>query len=469
MNISPEFVYKQWLNQATYRQGLTKRFKYYHGEHSVLRTDSLTIRGQIKNSTPVNFIDYILDTHTALNTSSPYQFVQKEESQDPTPFDNLDEVKDRNSLHTVDSQHFLNALIFGYSIEVYSFEDQEIRVRKYDPREWCLIKDNTGVIHLAIHVGVAKANTVYQGQFIDKDLTIYTAYDSAMIRTYIGNSEGKIISSGEEVPHPYGRVPIVIFQVNESMSPFLSDQMIEQNNVISRIVNARLDEVEYVNSILAAIGFAANDETKKAMGQAAKEGAVVLPPDSDLRWITKSNETEKYRDSIADAREFIFMQGKLPDRKDVQGALSSLSGEAIKFLYQPTLQQAEFFQRFIQKGLRYRIKLFNIIWGILGQPLLEDYDINVNVSLPVDTKSIAEAAKTLEGIVSHRRQLEMLPGVDVEKELRRIEEQSQTTTAPPPPDTPAATQAVQKEATISKATGQFKTRLETLMAERPKV
>jgi hypothetical protein len=63
------------------------------------------------------------------------------------------------------------------------------------------------------------------------------------------------------------------------------------------------------------------------------------------------------------------------------------------------------------------------VWSVLGMPLLFNYTITNHFYLPIDLESITGTVKNLEGIVSKTKQLEMIPGVDPELEMYRMEEE----------------------------------------------
>lgn len=468
-------ILRIWNSYADRHAAMDKRWQYYEGDHKFLSMNGNEY-GQPKNNDPVNFVESILDAHTALNTSKPYQFSRNNEEDDATPFDNYDSIREENNLDTIDAQHFLNALIFGYSVEVHSLNNGSIKIKKYDPREWSFVFDEHDVLQHAIHKVTIPENTVYLYRLLEQPKTVYTVYNTLGYQIF-EEKDGSLVETFAS-PHPYKDLPIVLFHVNEKMRPFLGDNIIGQNNALNRVVNQRLDEVEYHNSILAAIGFANDEQNRDNLNKVvSQDKAIILPQHSDLKWIVKQTDTQKYREAIDDAREFLFMQGKLPDRKDVQGAIGSLSGEAIKHLYQPTLQQAEFFQRFIKVGLRRRIDLINRVWEIQGKPKMENYNINIDVSLPIDLKNIADTVAALDGIISHRKQLEMLPGVDPETELARLEEQKPSASTPsataqqlkPLPNQEApAERAANREQVVSSVADSFKGRLADALNQRRK-
>jgi SPP1 family phage portal protein len=430
MIVNNEFIRDLMKSREEHHQSLTKRWNYYLGKNSI-HQNKRKIRDMDKNSVPFNFLQYIIDTHTALNTSSPAQIVLKDNATESEALTNFENLSEQNNLETIDSNHFLNSLVFGYSIELHSVNDSGIKIRSYDPRQWYLVEDEKKNIHLAIHQAYLSKGTVYNSEFLQEDLEVLTVYTSGMNQTFLkkkSSSEYMLFNQQETL---FKDVPIVKFRINEKTEPFISDALMMQNDSISKIINARLDEVEYVNAILAAIGFQVSEENQNKVGEVLQDGSVILPPDSDLKWIQKTNDSSKYNDAITDAREFLFLHGKLPDRKDVKGSLSTLSGEAIKFLYQPTLQQAEFFLRYFKLGLKDRIRLINYVWNLLDYPVLTNYTINMNVSLPVDFKSLSDTAKNLQGIISHKKQLELIPGIDPEQELYRIESEQKAITEEP--------------------------------------
>lgn len=444
MNFSPKDILDVWNSYSGLHADMTVRTNYYEGNHKFLSNERNS-DGSSKNSVPVNFCSYIVDSHTAASTKIPFQYTAEDESN--PALTNLDEVIEANDLHTIDTKHFRTSLTCGYSVEVHSFEDDQIKISQYDPREWAFIYDTDRKIQLAIHKAVIKPFTIFRDTYIKKETVLYTVYDSLMKREFLQDAGKKELSLLTEVEHMYGQVPIVLFSVTESNTPFLSNNIINQNNIYSKIANIRVDELEYnIDSFLLITGMDPNQpDVEQRIAQFKKNRFVILPDaHSSFSFVTKGSETEKYKQALEDSRESIHTQGYVPDIRNIFGDSSAVSGMALKYKFQPMMQRAGSFSLYIKQAVRDRIDLINRIWSIQRKPLLLDFDINIQFYLPIDVLAERASLKDLKDILSLKRLLEISQDVDdPEAEYERIlEEKGLLAPTSPSPGVPG-TQATQ--------------------------
>lgn len=424
MTYTTETINRIFSAYTAKHQDMLFRWNHYKGKMNFLNK-LYNSDGSLKSNVPVNFLEYIVDSHAAGSTANPFNYVPLEENQDPTPFDNLKEIIDENNLETVDTEHYRTALAIGYSVEVLSVKKGKIHITNTDPMEWGFVYDENNNIQIAIHKKKISENTFWRNEFVNSEFMLYTIFDKEKIYEFRTTSSGVQIV-GEYINF-FGMVPVVIFYLNEEKEAFLTNNIIEQNNLYNRLINNRVDDIDYnVDSLLKITGYGGVDVSNTddlAKLKAMKEAKIFVIPDahSNIEFITKGNEGNKYNEASNQIRTDLFLQAKIPDRKDITGAVGSLSGIAIKHMYQPTIQQSEYYLKYFKKCLRERINIINRIWMIQGKPLLENFDISNHFYLPIDLESITNAVKNLEGIVSKTKQLEMIPGVDAQLELDRME------------------------------------------------
>jgi len=417
-------ILKIWAANKAVRDAQTLRQNYYDGKHSFLSKPDNT-DGTLKSAKTVNWCDYVVDAHVSASTKNPYQITLRNDDADKAPLDALSSVVDDNDIPTLEAEHFRTALVMGYSIEVHSFTDGDIKVKQYDPREWVVLFDENKDIHAAIHQAVILPNTYLAGLLITANTTIYTVYDSENIGTYIVNAEGNL-SEASMTPHPYGKVPIVVFSVTETRIPFLSENIMGQNDIYNVIGNARIDELTYnVDSGLKLTGFEF-DPTKKedvAKLQAMKNQGVFILPDthSDIAFMTKGSEEGKYASALSDAREALLSQAKVPDIREIMSAIGNVSGLAIKFRYQPMENQANFFWKYLQSGIRKRIQLLNTIWSVQAKAPLENFKTIFNFSTPIDVLAERLSLAGVSELYSTKTLMEISPDIDdPEQEMKRL-------------------------------------------------
>lgn len=419
-----------WNTNKLTKLGLAKRKLFYDGEANI---KSNCVDGQKKSSVFVNWIKYTVDSHVALNTSIPYQYSLCDSSSDKTALDNLSELFTDNDIHTIDVMNFSNAILYGCGVEVHSYDpiEKEIVITSYSPLDWTFLSDiESDEIIIAIHKIDLPINSFFQNKLIKEPTSIYTVYDCDCICTFV--SSKKKTTLVECIEHVYGQVPIVLFYVNHEKHPFISDNILEQNMAYNSIYNDRITEIEFnVDGLLVLQGVSNemdNPEFHNVLARMKKERTIVFPDsESDAKFVTKNNDDVKYENALKYAKADLLASACVPDPTAImEGGKSAFSGLALKFRYAPMLNQASHFMKYIKKGLNKRIDLINSIWKFLNVPLLSEYLINTQYSLPVDLVAERQSLAMMKqaGLVSDRTLLELSSDVfDPEEELKRLDEQ----------------------------------------------
>lgn len=420
--MTPSEIKKVWSSFSSKHAEMTKRKNYFDGKHKFLL--SVTNNdGTLKSNATVNFIEYIVKTHVAGNTGIPIAFSLQDPNADPQVIDNLGEVLDWNDSDTIDAEHFRNSLIFGYSVEVHSTIKGQISIDVYDPREWAFVFDTLDNIHMAIHKSEIPANTFFDGQILEKPLTVYTVYDSQTIKKYKQGKTGLEIYS-EEI-HLYGVPPIVLFSVSKDRSPFISQSLMDLNDSYNKTFNTRNDDIAYnVDAMMVFQGFDPSQKDANEKLAQMKSNRMITTPDdkSDFKFVTKGNEIVKYESALKDTRMHVFNQGFVPDINEIVGTTGVASALALKLKFQPTIQQSGFFTKYFEKAIRARIDLFNTIWAILKYPILEDYKVTFTFNMPTDNAEIRKSLKELIGLYSQKTILDLSPDIeDTNAELEQLQ------------------------------------------------
>lgn len=301
---------------------------------------------------------------------------------------------------------------FGYAYELhYLDESASVRFTSIDPREMIYVVDTclTGEPIMAIRYFKLDA---------DKDSYYIELYDTSYRTEYIldGNS---LIEKNKEA-HNFKDVPVIRYDNND-------DNLGDYESVISLIdaynkaQSDTANDFEYfTDAYLKVTGTTLDTEEAKNL----KELRVFNFPDAtgDVAFVTKEmNDTalENYKNRIdKDIHKFSLVPC-LTDENFVGNA----SGVAMAY----KLQGLEFLtgikeQKF-KKGLLRRVELITNILSIkMNKELLfTDICFTFTRNNPKNLVEIVKMVTDLTGIISEESQLDMLPMINTEQELKRKE------------------------------------------------
>lgn len=423
---------------------MNMRQRYYEGLHDITKQDNehRTADGSPKNNVPDNFIQYIVESYTGALTSIPFNYVLKSDEKNVAPLEQLDEVIDQNDLHTLDTEHLRTALTMGYSVEVHSFTNGQIKITQHDPREWAFVFDEEGNMQAAIRQVELQPFTMYRGSILAKKQIIITIYDTDSITEYEqALINGKIILNEiTSIKHSYGKVPVVLFSVNKSRQSFLSNALLRQNDLYNKVLNAGADDIEYnADALLVVSGDYSPTEIFNSMPEINKKRVLPLDKEGKAQFIQKGNDKERIEFILDRSREAIHRMSNVPDMKDIIGATGQASGTAIKLRYSKMMQTGDAIIKYIKQGVRHRIDLIQSVWAKLNLPTLGYYEIVVEFNLPTNNLDVWNALNNLRGITSHKTLLKLIPEIeDPESELETIRKEHQEQLALESPTSPVA-------------------------------
>ena len=301
---------------------------------------------------------------------------------------------------------------FGYAYELhYLDETASIRFTSIDPRELIYVVDTclTGEPIMAIRY--FKLDT-------DKESYYVEVYDTSWRTEYILN-EDSLIEKNKEA-HNFKDVPVIRYDNND-------DNLGDYESVISLIdaynkaQSDTANDFEYFTDAYLKVTGTTLDKEEAAD---LKELRVFNFPDTegDVSFVTKEmNDTalENYKDRIdKDIHKFAMV----PNMTDENFA-GNASGVAMAY----KLQGLEFLtgvkeQKF-KKGLLRRVELITNILSIkMNKELLfTDIGFTFTRNNPKNLVEIVQMTTDLTGIISEESQLDMLPMINTEQELKRKE------------------------------------------------
>ena len=343
-------ITNQVLNDViTYNERYKKRFEvlenYYLGQHGILKRekdDKLS-----NNRVVVNHAKYITDTNVGYLLGNPVDY-QVTEGLDIEPL--LDAYK-KQTINDLDSEIAKDVSIFGLQYEyVYANETAEPKSCEVDNKNTIIVYDDT-VEHNKLFGLIYRP--VYEGATFKYWEIIYV--DKNIKRTYKSFSKS-LRQVGKDEPHAFGDVPLICYKNNpELMGDF--EPVISLIDAYNLLQSDRInDKEQLVDAILLFYGVDFDVE----QGEALKESRMLanIPTDAKIEYLTKAlqeGDVDVLRQSIETDIHKISM---VPNMSDVNFVGNS-SGVAIRYKLLAFEQNVKNKERYMEKGLMERFKLYN--------------------------------------------------------------------------------------------------------------
>ena len=343
-------ITNQILNDVIeYNERSKERYKrlwcYYIGEHDILSRNK---DGRLSNNkVMVNHAKYITDTNVGYLLGNPVDY-QTTEEHDIEPL--LDAYK-KQTINDLDTEIAKDVSIFGEQYEyIYANENAEPKSCESDNENTILVYDDTvehnklfGLIYRPIYKG--KTFTHWEIIYVDKKVK----------RVY--NSHSKSLQQvGKDEPHAFGDVPMVRYKNNPEYmgdyEPIIS--LIDAYNILqSDRVN---DKEQLVDAILCLYGMDFDSEQAEML----KESRMLanLPADGKVEYLIKTlqeGDVDILRQNIENDIHKISMVPNMSDNNFVGNS----SGVAIRYKLLAFEQNIKNKERYMEKGLMERFKLYN--------------------------------------------------------------------------------------------------------------
>ena len=386
-------ITNQVLNDViAYNERYKDRFNmlehYYLGKHSILernKDDKLS-----NNKVIVNHAKYITDTNTAYLLGNPVDY-QTSEEYDIQPL--LDAYK-KQTINDLDSEIAKDVSIFGLQYEyVYANENAEPKSCEVDNKNTIIVYDDTvehnklfGLIYRPVYKGATFK--YWEIIYVDKKIKrVYKSFSKSLQRV------------GVDEPHAFGDVPIICYKNNPELlgdyEPVLS--LIDAYNLLqSDRIN---DKEQLVDAILLFYGVDFDVE----QGEELKESRMLanIPADAKIEYLTKAlqeGDVDILRKSIETDIHKISMVPNMSDTNFVGNS----SGVAIRYKLLPFEQNIKNKERYMEKGLMERFKLYNhflFTQSKMAEVPVEEVDAVFKRNLPSNDFEISQMINNLADYV----------------------------------------------------------------------
>ena len=343
-------ITNQILNDViAYNEKYKKRFNmlenYYLGKHDILertKDDRLS-----NNKVMVNHAKYITDTNVAYLLGNPVDY-QAGEGLDIEPL--LSAYK-KQTINDLDSEIAKDISIFGLQYEyVYANENAEPKSCETDNKNTIIVYDDTvehnklfGLIYRPIYKGATFK--YWEIIYVDKNVKrVYKSYSKSLQQV------------GTDEPHAFGDVPLICYKNNpECMGDF--ETVISLIDAYNMLQSDRInDKEQLVDAILCLYGATLDSDQVDQLHDSRMISD--LPTDARLEYLIKTlqeGDVDKLRKTIETDIHKISMTPNMSD----QNFVGNSSGVAIRYKLLAFEQNIKNKERYMEKGLMERFKLYN--------------------------------------------------------------------------------------------------------------
>ena len=398
---------------------------YYLGKHDILerkKEERLS-----NNKVMINHAKYITDTNVGYLLGNPVDYqVGNDDNGNPLyeiqPI--LDEYK-KQTINDLDTEIAKDVSIFGSQYEyIYANKNAEPRSCEIDNRNAIIVYDDTvehnklfGLIYTPVYEG--EIFRYWDIIYIDKKEEIhYKSYDKTLDKV------------GESKPHAFGDVPLICYKNNPEMlgdfEPVIS--LIDAYNLLqSDRVN---DKEQLVDAILCLYGIDFDTEQAEQL----KESRMLagIPTDGKVEYLVKTlqeGDVDILRQNLEKDIHKISMTPNMSDENFVGNS----SGVAIRYKLLAFEQNIKNKERYMEKGLMERFKLYNnflITCSKMSEVPIEEVDTVFKRNLPSNDFEISQMINNLADYVDAETlisQLSFIKDASEIVELKKKEDEDKPT------------------------------------------
>ena len=389
---------------------------YYMGEHVITTREKQETL--MNNKLVTNHAKYITDMMVGYLLGNPVDY-QVNDDVDIQPI--LDAYK-RQTMENTDVEIAKECSIFGIKYEyVYADEDANPCSVGLDVRNTIIIYDNS-LIH-------NKMYAINYRPIFNNSNDIEPAYYDVIALTdkeiikYELKSKGSIAKEISREPHAFGAVPVIEYKNNNEymgdFEPVIS--LIDAYNLIqSDRVN---DREQLVDAILCFYGMTFDADQMVELKE--KRALSNIPTDGKVEFLTKAineGDVDVLRKTIEADIHKISMVPNMSDQNFVGNA----SGVAIRYKLLAFEQAVKNKERFFEKSLMERFKLYNnflVVKSKMKQVPTSEVDAVFKRNLPSNDFETSQMITNLDGIVDRELLASQLSFVKDASETVQIAEE----------------------------------------------
>ena len=366
------------------------------------------------NKLVTNYARYITTMSTGYFVGIPIQTRCKDENL----LDRLTAIFKYNDEPDLNTTLATNNSKYGYSYELHYMDEQgRNRMAAVDPREIIYITDNTlndeptaAIRYFEIKDAVDDNKKIYSIEVYTKDSILYYSMD------------GDSVTLIDEQQHPFKDIPIIRY-INNADETGDYEPVLTLIDAYDKIQSDTANDFEELtDSFLSVSGVTLEPEQALKL----KEMKVFNFPDANgkVEFVTKSVNDSALENFKTRLDKDIHKNSYTPNMSD-ENFVGNSSGVSMAY----KLQGLEFLtgvkeQKF-KKGLLRRVELLSNVLSIRANQQMNFTDVEFIFTRnnPKNLVEIVEMATDLTGIISNETQLDLLPMVDKDQELKRLEQE----------------------------------------------
>ena len=252
-------------------------------------------------------------------------------------------------------------------------------------------------------------------------------YDDRNVTFYFEYEKGKFeLDPDEKInpkPHLFKDVPVIKFANNNLENGDFEnvESLIDGLDIVISDAQNELEEFR-----LAYLGIIGGMMDEDDVIRARQTGTFQLPEGMDIKFITKTLQTDFVDKHVTRLKENIFSLSSTIDFDNDVFSGNAESGLSRRLKFQQLESKAIKKERKFEKALYDQYKLLTDIWA-MKNVLLDPYDMifTFNRDLPIDVMYYATAGNMLTGQVSEETKLKLFPFVDdAREEIIRMENEA---------------------------------------------
>ena len=400
-----------------------KRLKgYYIGKHDILNKKGRP-NGAPNNKIVSNFCQYIVDMSTGFFLGRPIAYTTSEENQEK--LDKLLDIFRYNDESAHNLELAEEASISGESFEIlYMDADAKIRFKTLPSEEVILICEATleeNILYAVRRYRVYDFNGATYKEFVE-------IYDAKNISYYEYSGTRLTLTSTQ--PNYFDDVPVVEFPNNKQRRGDFENviTLIDAYNMAQSLSLDDLMDFTDAFLILRGMGGTDDEDIRKM-----RHDKVLEFDDStgSADWLIK-NLNDSYIENLKNRLQTdIHKFSNIPDMSDENFA-GSASGVSIKYKLIGLEQIRSRKEREFKKAIQRRIELISGMLSTMSVDAIDfrDVEITFTPNIPANTQEQAQIVKDLQGLVSQKKLLSLLPFIeDPVQELNELKHEQEESDA----------------------------------------
>lgn len=389
--------------------------KLYSGEHSILSEPGDPHSARPDNRLVSNWANYIVDTYVGYFIGKPPKISLDESASN----EHLQNWLNDNSFVDKLTEIAKQVAVYGRSYMLaYQDENSDTKMTVVAPDEGFMIYDMT-----INHAPIAFVHYQYFNNEMTGEL-----YKQNRVMEF--DNSGKTTKTTNSL---FDSVPAVEFYANTERLSLIgkaSTLINEYDSVLSRKAN-QVDYFDQAYLKILGVPLQRDENTGEPILDLGNN-KVLYSPDPEaahgvVDFISKPDGDNMQENMLNRLKDDIFQASMVANLND-EAFLGNSSGVAIRYKLLPMQNQASVEER------KFTIALRNLLGTILGlgkvigtadaQTIREDLKFQFMRNIPFDIDNEAQAASTMNGIVSKETQLSTLSFVDDPKaEIKRIQDE----------------------------------------------